>query len=308
MERKEYIQPESESLSMARRAIVQPTLRLAGLSLAAKRAAIPKLQRRLDELAAFDPASVESSPDPRVTTLRQAVERTLTDIFGPDTVEYERYRVAAHLANDWFEGQSSIGLHRKYLSEDKATAVATLQGIIAAFREDIEAQFSEDAVTPSAQVAPPLDLSKVFVVHGHDGAVRESVARFIGKLGLEAIILHECPNKGRTIITKFREEAVGVGFAVVLMTPDDLGGKPPLLVGVNDFRPRARQNVVFELGFFIGALGPDRVAALVKGDIERPSDFDGVVYISLDSGSWQVELGRELKEAGYAIDWNKVMG
>jgi predicted nucleotide-binding protein len=65
---------------------------------------------------------------------------------------------------------------------------------------------------------------------------------------------------------------------------------------------------VFELGFFIGALRAERVAALVKGAIERPSDFDGVVYISLDDGTWQTQLGRELKEAGYPIDWNKVMG
>ncbi len=148
--------------------------------------------------------------------------------------------------------------------------------------------------------------SKVFIVHGHDNAAREAVARFIEKLGFEAIILHERPNKGRTIITKFREEAVGVGFAVVLMTPDDMGGPAPFIA--TRLRSRARQNVVFELGFFIGELGPDRVAALVKGDIERPSDFDGVVYISLDSANWQMELGRELKAAGYVIDWNKVMG
>ena len=162
---------------------------------------------------------------------------------------------------------------------------------------------------PSGQVAvetptvPARDLSKIFVVHGHDGEPREAVARFLERLGFEAIILHERPNKGRTIITKFTEEAVGVGFAVVLMTPDDLGKAE----SATDLRHRARQNVVFELGFFIGALGSERVAALVKGDIERPSDLDGVVYISLDSGDWQVRLGRELKAAGYKVDWNKVM-
>jgi predicted nucleotide-binding protein len=158
---------------------------------------------------------------------------------------------------------------------------------------------------PREAVTPP-DLSKVFVVHGHDGEARQTIARFIEKLGFEAVILHERPNKGRTIITKFREEAAGVGFAVVLMTPDDVGSAAPFIEG--QIRPRARQNVVFELGFFIGELGSDRVAALVKGEIEQPSDFDGVVYISLDSGSWQMELSRELKEAGYTIDWNKVMG
>jgi predicted nucleotide-binding protein len=65
--------------------------------------------------------------------------------------------------------------------------------------------------------------------------------------------------------------------------------------------------VVFELGFFFGAFGPERVAPLVKGDLERPSDFEGVIYISLDDKDWQMQLGRELKAAGFHIDWNKVM-
>ena len=89
----------------------------------------------------------------------------------------------------------------------------------------------------------------------------------------------------------------------MLMTPDDVGKAKDAL----DVKSRARQNVVFELGFFIGKIGPERVAALVKGNIELPSDFDGVVYISLDSADWQRQLGQELQEAGYVIDWNKLM-
>ncbi len=143
---------------------------------------------------------------------------------------------------------------------------------------------------------------KVFIVHGHDDGTKNTVARFIEKLGLQPIILHERPNKGRTIITKFREESAAVGFAVVLMTPDDVGRAADAV----ELKPRARQNVVFELGFFIGSLQLEHVAALVKGDIERPSDFDGVVYISLDQGDWRAALGRELKAAGYEFDWNKV--
>jgi predicted nucleotide-binding protein len=90
----------------------------------------------------------------------------------------------------------------------------------------------------------------------------------------------------------------------LLMTPDDLG---KAVVDKSEARLRARQNVVFELGFFIGALSPDRVAAVIKGEIERPSDFDGVVYISFDAADWRVKLGQELEAAGYEIDWNKVM-
>jgi predicted nucleotide-binding protein len=145
---------------------------------------------------------------------------------------------------------------------------------------------------------------RVFIVHGHDDAPREAVARFLERAGFEAVILHERPNKGRTIITKFREESVGIGFAAVLMTPDDLGK----VKEAADLSPRARQNVVFELGFFIGALGPERVAALVTGDIERPSDFNGVVYINFDAaGAWKQKLGVELEAAGFEIEWKKAM-
>lgn len=144
---------------------------------------------------------------------------------------------------------------------------------------------------------------RVFIVHGHNGEAKESVARFVEKLGLEAVILHERANRGRTIITKFHEESDGVSFAVVLMTPDDEGRA----VGTANANSRARQNVVFELGFFIGKLGPDRVAAMVKGNIEKPSDFDGVVYISLDSADWRVNLASELKAAGLDGDWSKVL-
>jgi Predicted nucleotide-binding protein containing TIR-like domain len=126
-------------------------------------------------------------------------------------------------------------------------------------------------------------------------------------LAVEALRLQPCAptgqNKGRALITKFREEAAGVGFAVVLMTPDDLGKAEKAV----DLNARARQNVVFELGFFIGRVGPERVAALVKGDIELPSDYDGVVYISLDNEDWQTKLGVELQAAGFEFDWNKVM-
>jgi predicted nucleotide-binding protein len=138
----------------------------------------------------------------------------------------------------------------------------------------------------------------VFVVHGrHDGSKHE-VARFLEQLGIEAVILHERPNAGRTIITKFQEESAGISFAVVLMTPDDLGGlagEPP--------QNRARQNVIFELGFFIGKLGASKVCALVASEIEKPSDFDAVVYLQYGANTgWKTELARELKHAGVRFD------
>lgn len=144
---------------------------------------------------------------------------------------------------------------------------------------------------------------KIFIVHGHDVAARESVARFIEKIGLEVVILHEQANQGRTIIEKVEANS-DVGFAVVLLTPDDEGRS----LGHGELEPRARQNVLLELGYFIARLGRSNVCALKKGHVEIPSDFAGVVWTTMDeNGAWRTELAKELKAAGYQIDWNRVM-
>jgi predicted nucleotide-binding protein len=146
------------------------------------------------------------------------------------------------------------------------------------------------------------DLSKVFVVHGHDEGAREGVARFLEKIGLTAIILREQPNQGRTIIEKFVDCAREVGFAVVLLTPDDLGGAAATEVQ----QSRARQNVIFELGYFAGSLGRGRACLLRKGEVEIPSDLYGVVYTAMDGADgWKIELARELKAAGFEFDAGK---
>lgn len=147
------------------------------------------------------------------------------------------------------------------------------------------------------------DLSKVFIVHGRDDHAKVEAARFIERLGLKAIILHEMPSGGKTIIEKI-EDYSNVGFAVVLYTPCDVGG----LKDDKIQRPRPRQNVVFEHGYLIAKLGRNNVCALVKGDVEKPNDISGVVYVEMDNkGAWHIDLAKELKAAGYAIDMNKVI-
>lgn len=146
--------------------------------------------------------------------------------------------------------------------------------------------------------------TKVFIVHGHDEATRETVARYLEKLRLQPIILHEQASRGQTIIEKI-EHYSEVDFAVVLLTPDDVGAA---LNAKSNLQPRARQNVILELGYFIARLGRSHVCALHKGELELPSDYIGVVYVPLDdNGGWRLQLARELKEAEFEIDLNDAL-
>ncbi len=129
---------------------------------------------------------------------------------------------------------------------------------------------------------------RVFVVHGHDEYARVGVMRFLDKLGLEPISLDEQPAFGLTILEKFERNA-DVSYAVAVLTPDDE-------------RRRARQNVIFELGYLMGRLGRHNVCALVKPGVEILSDFQGLLYVPMDhQGDWRRALARELIAAGLPV-------
>jgi len=146
---------------------------------------------------------------------------------------------------------------------------------------------------------------KVFLVHGRDTGPRESCARFLSQLGLEVVILHEQPDQGQTVIEKFEKHA-SVRFAVVLLTADDRGGERN--IQFDGQKPRARQNVIFELGFFLGSLGRSRVCALYEEGVELPSDYHGVIYVPIDNGeAWKFRLAKELKAAGLEVDMNNAV-
>lgn len=144
----------------------------------------------------------------------------------------------------------------------------------------------------------------VFVVHGHDEVAKLDVSRTLEKLELKAVILHEQPSKGRTIIEKFEQHAASAHFAVVLMSPDDIGHAK---ASPDAAKPRARQNVILELGYFIGRLGRRNVAVLYKSGVELPSDYLGVVYTVMDdAGAWKLALAKELRSSGLDVDINKL--
>lgn len=131
--------------------------------------------------------------------------------------------------------------------------------------------------------------NKVFIVHGHDDEAKITVARTLEQLGLEAIILHERPDEGNTIIEKLESFTANAAYAIILYTECDIGRTKGKEESANKFR--ARQNVVFEHGLFVGCLGRKNVCALVKGDVEKPSDLDGIVYVPMDvAGAWKMQL------------------
>ena len=154
------------------------------------------------------------------------------------------------------------------------------------------------------EVQPRTLHSEVFVVHGRDEGAKDTVARFLERLGLQPIVLPERPSHGRTIIEKLEAHS-NVGFAVVLLTPDDIGGpkdKP------DEMKPRARQNVLLELGYFLGRIGRENVCALHK-EVEIPSDYMGVGYIPFDSaGGWRPKLIKEIVASGIPIEQGKIAG
>ena len=206
------------------------------------------------------------------------------------------------------EADSFLKLNNSNEYDEHALRSGHLQGLIAKAEAEIHpAKNDKDPV--SAPVASSLVIAearKVFIVHGRDNEAKVSTARFLEKLALNAVILHEQPSSGRTIIEKFENYSEDVVFAVILLTPDDIGG---INLEPHELKPRARQNVILELGYFIGRLGRMNVCALHKGGIELPSDYQGVVYIEMDEhGAWKAKLVQELVQAKVPIDLSGLIG
>jgi predicted nucleotide-binding protein len=171
--------------------------------------------------------------------------------------------------------------------------------------EEILQRLSASPSSPTPSPASPAEAKFVFLVHGRAEGTAEMIARFVEKLGPKVVILHEQANEGRTVIEKFEDHA-DVPFAIVLMTGDDRGG----LNGddIAKQQVRARQNVVFELGYFLAKLGRRYVAVVHEENVELPSDYSGVVYLPLDAaGAWRWGLAREIRAAGLQVDLNNAL-
>jgi predicted nucleotide-binding protein len=258
--------------------------------------ALSRLKRLLGQLSEVSKAGRDST---LATTWPRDIKVVLADFYGRDSTQFMQFDVIDFTSSAYRPGQREDH-NEPYFRTGLAESEAFLKSRILELEDDL----ADQVTAPKALGGPAgsANSHKVFVVHGHDKGMRETVARYLSKLGLEPIILHERANEGRTIIEKFEHHA-DVGCAVVLLSPDDVGASssdPSKLEG------RARQNVIFEMGFFFAWLGRSKTIALLQKGVTKPSDIDGVLYISMVDESWELLLVRELKAAGLDIDANKV--
>jgi hypothetical protein len=144
---------------------------------------------------------------------------------------------------------------------------------------------------------------EIFVVHGHDYSARDSLVRILNVLDFMPVVLVQEAGRSQTIIEHIEKRVQNVGYAFILYTADDLGHQEH-----EPERPRARQNVIFEHGILLGLLGRERTCALVKGDVEIPSDLSGVIhekFRNLDEEA--LKIVKTLKDAGYQVDASRLV-
>lgn len=243
-----------------------------------------KLYNEIDELK-----NKKSSSDSDFKAWKTDVQLCLSGLYGEKSIQLKNFnsRLFSPMVivgnTDW---------HEPYV-RDLETTKKEFERYIGDFEDESE----NDSVKKKRFVN-----NKVFVVHGHDGELKEKVARRLEQQGIEAIILREQANRGKTIIEKL-ETYSDVHVAIALFTQDDLGAAKD---EKENEKYRARQNVVFEAGYFMGYLGRENTIIIVDDNIEIPGDLAGMVYTTKDN--WEFEMLKELNAAGMKIDMNKLLG
>lgn len=240
-----------------------------------------------------------TSSSPEFTAWRIKAERLLLNMFGKDSIEYREFNNTSFT----LMFVTSFTEDYEYVDKCKEDLLRT-KAVFEAYLEEMEPEIeiteeSNNTISNDVKKASKADYSKVFIVHGHDGALKHEVARLIEKQGIEAIILSEQANSGATVIEKI-ERYSNVDAAICLFTADDLGKEK----NEQDLKFRARQNVVFETGYFMAKLRRENVILVSENDVELPSDLQGVMYTN--TSDWKTRVLLELRNIGYGIDFNKL--
>ena len=233
---------------------------------------------------------------------KMATEVALRTVMGEKSPLLSDFRKVRYTPQVWTSGMDTS----RYRPAGVKKVIAILEAAKSelALREELS-QVVTGGDSPEEE-APDSSQRSVFIVHGHDQARKHELFRVLTDVtDARPIILHEQPNGGLTIMEKLESYAAAAGFAVALLTADDIGRAKDTAADT----PRARQNVVFEAGYFAGRLGRGRVVLLHEEDVELPSDLHGVAYVPLDSaGAWKMKLTHELSSAGVHVDWSGLAG
>ena len=257
------------------------------------------IQQLTDLRGQAETPSIQAST-PEHQAWKAKVEFILSASLGADSAMLKKFSEVSYSIGFWAGGPDEAARDAEYFRGAVAEAVALIDAAIYQLDLMVEPPATATPVAVTESQVADGESPSVFLVHGHDGEAKHHAARVLHQLcGFEPTILHEQASGGRTVIEKLDRYSNPATAAVVLLTADDRGGS----VKSGELNLRARQNVVFELGYFIGRLGRSNVVALTKGGIEIPSDIGGVVYIDMDQANWQFELAKELAQIpGLPID------
>lgn len=191
---------------------------------------------------------------------------------------------------NWWPSKGTVNFQGRNMDAFKAGVVAAL-----------------GAEAPAVAVAAAPVSAKIFVVHGHDREARDQLELVLMRLGLQPFILQNADGGSKTIIEALEQHIYKeAAFGIVLLTPDDFGY--PKTKGEADRQPRARQNVILEMGMIMAALGRARMVILKKGALELPSDAAGILYIEFNDHAREIvpKLAQRLQSAGFEIDPAKI--
>jgi predicted nucleotide-binding protein len=213
-------------------------------------------------------------------------------LFGPKTAQCRAMEKAAMVEVIGWEEDKFV-LKKNYI-------IGVLQTALEIIDDDVFDELDKEGAKTLGILS-----NKVFVVHGHDEAAKTSLEIFLKEIGLDPVVLHRKADEGRTIIEKLEKHS-DVGYAFVLLTPDEcayLVAEAKIPEDEKNTENRARQNVIFEFGYFVGKLGRQRVCCLYTGGVSLPSDISGMIYKEYSNSVEEVAFGimKELKAAGYEI-------
>jgi predicted nucleotide-binding protein len=274
------------------------------------RAKIGELQTRIEDLRVFDVKTVQERYDKRVKVLSDEINGAIADIYGQNTPKYWQNAIASldNLPTVIGGARYPIDKVREVYQMGIDEAITKLAAVV----ENLEGKLNNLEGRPAADGQPggPDGVSghrRVFVIHGRDDMVKETVTSFLAKLDMEPVVLHERSNEGPIVLDEFPVKDSD-DFAVFTLTSDDIN---PSSVERKENTTVVPQNSMFDLGFFLGSLGRKRVVVLRKGNGASgasPFDYYGIRTIALDDGAlWELLLARDMKRAGLSVDMNKAV-